>query len=236
MVSVCLASYNGEKYIKSQIESILFQLGDFDEIIVSDDSSTDRTLDIIRSLNDKRIKIFPDQKFHSPIYNFENAIKQATGDYIFLSDQDDIWLDNKVEICLNELETYDLVVSDCRVVDKQLNVIYPSFHKIHNSKGGFLNNLYRNSYMGCCIAFRRSVLDYVLPFPKKLSVYHEGWICSLVDIKGKLYFLPTPLILYRRTEENLSQTSEKSTFSFMYQLYIRLHLLLNVLKRIVWNV
>ncbi|MDE5758415.1 MAG: glycosyltransferase, partial [Allobaculum sp.] len=92
MISVCIATYNGERYIETQIRSILDQLNEDDEIIISDDSSTDRTLDIIRSLNDSRIKLFAGNKFHSRTFNFENALKQATGDFIFLSDQDDIWL------------------------------------------------------------------------------------------------------------------------------------------------
>ena len=90
MISVCMATYNGEKYIEEQLKSILSQLGENDEVIVSDDSSTDNTLAIVESFNDVRIKIFPNNKFHSPIFNFENALKQATGDYIFLSDQDDV--------------------------------------------------------------------------------------------------------------------------------------------------
>ena len=91
MVSVCLASYNGEKFIKQQIDSILCQLGKHDEIIISDDSSTDRTVQIIKNYNDPRIKLIEDCKFQSPIFNLENALKQAKGDYIFLSDQDDFW-------------------------------------------------------------------------------------------------------------------------------------------------
>ena len=95
-ISVCIASYNGEKYIKEQLNSILCQLEERDEVIISDDSSTDNTVQIIESFKDKRIKIFREQKFKSPIYNFENAISKATGDIIFLSDQDDIWHKAKV--------------------------------------------------------------------------------------------------------------------------------------------
>ena len=95
--SVCIATFNGEKFIKEQLDSILCQLGVDDEIIISDDSSVDQTISIIESYKDKRIKIFVNQKFSSPIYNFENAIMKSRGDFIFLSDQDDIWQSDKVE-------------------------------------------------------------------------------------------------------------------------------------------
>ena len=89
-ISVAMATYNGEKYIKKQIESILINLNKDDELIISDDGSKDKTLDIIKSIKDKRIKIISGPK-QGVIKNFENALNNCTGEYIFLSDQDDIW-------------------------------------------------------------------------------------------------------------------------------------------------
>ena len=95
MVSVCMATYNGGKYIKEQIDSILGQLSNNDELIISDDNSTDDTVDIINRISDSRVRLFFNkQKGYTN--NFENALKQVRGDIIFLSDQDDIWMDNKV--------------------------------------------------------------------------------------------------------------------------------------------
>ena len=98
MISVCIATYNGEKVLKRQIDSILSQLGDSDEIIISDDGSKDRTLEVLANYDDKRIKIFhhqkrPEDKHSAEIvaHNFENAIEHAQGDYIFIADQDDEW-------------------------------------------------------------------------------------------------------------------------------------------------
>ena len=115
MISVCMATYNGEKYIREQIDSILAQLGDKDELIVSDDGSADATLSIVRSFSDPRIKIISNTGKHGTNGNFENALKHAQGDYIFLSDQDDVWLPGKVNICLQALQTAHLVVHDCYV-------------------------------------------------------------------------------------------------------------------------
>ena len=104
MISVCVATYNGEKFIREQIESILCQLSSDDEIIVSDDGSTDGTIVIINCIGDKRIRIIEGPRKHSPTFNFENALKEAKGDYIFLADQDDVWKTNKVEVCMKWLQ------------------------------------------------------------------------------------------------------------------------------------
>ena len=116
-ISVCLATFNGEKYLQQQIESILIQLGDNDELIISDDGSSDQTLNIIESFSDKRIHIFHNKMNHGFIGNFENALRIATGDYIFLSDQDDVWSSDKLRISLQALEKADLIVHDAEMID-----------------------------------------------------------------------------------------------------------------------
>ena len=127
MISVCLATYNGESFLKEQIDSILCQLSLEDEIIVSDDGSSDKTIEILNAYGDSRIKIYKGPCQNNPALNFENALAQARGDYIFLSDQDDVWELNKVEVCLKYLKNYDLVLSDCSIVDRDLQLIYKSF-------------------------------------------------------------------------------------------------------------
>ena len=103
MISVCMATYNGEKYIRQQICSIISQIGEGDEVIISDDGSTDSTLDTIRSMADSRIRIVKGPCRRSPTLNFENALSHAQGDYIFLADQDDVWLPGKVSACVQWL-------------------------------------------------------------------------------------------------------------------------------------
>lgn len=230
MVSVCLATYNGDRYIKEQIDSILIQLGIDDEIIISDDSSIDATLSIIESYNDKRIKIFDHQSFSSPIYNFENAIRHAKGDYIFLSDQDDIWLPSKIESTLYYLKDYDLVLSDCKIVDENLNILNDSFFAQKSSRRGFFYNLIKNSYMGCCMAFKKEILDYILPFPKNIAM-HDSWIGLSVELNGNPFFLNEPLILYRRHNNNVSFTSKKSQYSLTFKIQYRLKLIFHLLCR-----
>jgi glycosyltransferase involved in cell wall biosynthesis len=95
-ISVCMATHNGARFIRRQLETILTQLAPGDEVVISDDSSTDGTLEIIDSFDDPRIRLFTGNTFFGPIFNFENALRKAMGEIIVLADQDDIWLDGKV--------------------------------------------------------------------------------------------------------------------------------------------
>jgi glycosyltransferase involved in cell wall biosynthesis len=230
MISVCIPTYNGEKHIHRQISSILAQLSDDDEIIISDDSSSDSTLEIIRSFNDKRITVLENNTFRSPIFNAENALKYAKGSCIFLADQDDIWEENKVKISLKYLQEYDLVLSDCRIVDENENEIADSFFRINHSKKGFLNNLIRNSYVGCCMAFRKELLDYCLPFPENISM-HDVWLGLNADLTGKVAFIDDKLIRYRRHGGNFSVSGEKSPFGLKYRISYRIQLLSEIIRR-----
>lgn len=228
-----MATYNGEKYIKEQLDSILCQLSESDEIIISDDGSTDSTMEIIKGYYDSRIKLYSNTNRKGVVGNFENALGKSKGDFIFLADQDDVWMLNKVEKCVALLNNFDLVVSDCYVTDSKLNILYPSFFAMRGSKPGFLNNLWKNTYLGACIAFKSSLLDRVLPIPKTLPVYHEGWIASLADITGRVCFFPEQLIYYRRHENNISKTAEKSTFPLHKKISYRIHLLILVILRLI---
>lgn len=230
-VSVCIPTYNGAKYIRRQLDTILYQLGDDDEVVISDDSSTDDTLLIVDSFQDDRIKILRGNTFHSPVFNLENAVKHCRGRYIFLADQDDVWVEEKIGCMLPLLDDYDLIVSDCRIVNEKEEVIHPSAFKLLHSGNGFLKNLMKNTYIGCCMAFRREVLSYVLPFPSNIPM-HDMWIGLNVEYRrGRVLFLEKPLILYRRHGENSSSCSEPSQRTLKDKLLDRWHLLTSILKR-----
>lgn len=216
-----MATYNGARYLREQVDSILAQLSPADELIVSDDGSTDLTMEILAGYRDSRIRICCNKGRRGVVGNFENALRQARGNYIFLSDQDDVWLPGKVSRCVEALESFDLVVTDCIVVDNELQEIESSFFKIHRSGRGFWKNLVRNTYLGACVCFKSSLLDIVLPIPANLPVYHEGWIASLADITGRVYFLESPCIFYRRHGDNVSCTARKSNLPFHKKLYNR---------------
>ncbi|MBB6127048.1 glycosyltransferase family 2 protein [Mucilaginibacter lappiensis] len=221
-VSVCMATYNGERYILQQVESILNQLDADDELIVSDDGSTDRTLDILNEFTDKRIKIFSNKNQKGPVGNFENAIRNSNGQYIFLADQDDVWFDTKIKVMVSYLQRYDVVNCDCKVVDDSLNVICPSYFQYISSGVGFIKNLKTNTYMGNCMAFKRNTLDVVLPFPKNIP-NHDLWIGAVADLFYKPYFIPEVLGLHRRHDHNASNTFDiKLKTSFWQKINKRL--------------
>lgn len=232
MISVCIATFNGESYLAEQLNSILPQITNNDEIIISDDSSSDGTLEIIEGYSKKynNIKILPHQTYRSAIFNFENALRNASGDVVFLCDQDDVWAPDKVRVMLDALSRFDLVVSDCKIVDKNLNVIDQSFFKRVHSRSGFFKNFIKNSFIGCCMAFRKEVLNYVLPFPKNL-LSHDMWIGLLVELYGKTCFIDQPLLLYRKHGNNVTDSGGKSPYPFYYKIFYRIRLLKELLKR-----
>ena len=232
MISVCIATHNGEKYIKEQVDSILCQIGVNDEVIISDDGSTDRTLDILKSYNDSRIKIFNyihkqkfRYKFDYSTHNFENALLQSRGDVIFLSDQDDVWLPNKVNRVLSNMDNCDILLHGRKVVDANLNVI----QEFAMPQDGFWRNIKSCTTTGCCMVFRREVLKNVLPFPIS-GVCHDFWIGVYGSLYYKRKFIKEPLLLYRRHENNVTPSNLKSNNPILMRIRYRLIMLYEIGK------
>lgn len=202
-VSVAMAAYNGEKYIKEQLESILYQLSEKDEIIISLDPSQDNTKDVIKSLNDQRIKVF-DGPAKGVKKNFENAIEHCQNDIIFLADQDDLWIEGKVEKVLSCFdENVCVVLHDAKIINQDKEVISSSFFKMKNVKTGFIHNLIKNGYMGCCMAFRKELVPYIVPIPENIYM-HDQWIGMVGEVVGKNVLIHEPYLLYRRHGDNVS--------------------------------
>jgi glycosyltransferase involved in cell wall biosynthesis len=229
-VSVCMATHNGEKYLRQQIDSILTQLGEGDELIVSDDNSVDETNVILKSLNDPRVRILGSMKFGTPSKNFEYTLRQCKHPIIFLSDQDDVWHGSKVEEMKNALKSCDLAICDCRVVDENLNPIYDSFFQHNRSRAGFLKNFMKNSFIGCCMAFRRTVLEKSLPFSENIPL-HDQWIGLVAERHFNVRFIPQILVDHRRHSKNYSSTGESSENSLGEKIKLRFHLAKELLDR-----
>ena len=131
-IDVLMATYNGEKYLKKQIDSILNQTYQNIQLIISDDCSTDRTREILKQYEkDDRIKIFYQEKNLGYVRNFEFLLEKVENDLYMLSDQDDVWKKEKIEKTVEKLknEGLDLVFGDLEVVDENLNIIYKSFDR-----------------------------------------------------------------------------------------------------------
>ena len=203
MNSVCMATYNGEKYVEEQIRSILSQIREDDELIVSDDGSTDMTLKTIDEIKDNRIRVVHNGT-HYFRDNYEKALRAAKGEIIFLSDQDDVWTDGKYERCLKELETVDLVCTNSQLTDENLRVYCPDFFSVYKSGKGIIKNSINNTYYGACMAFRRKVLEAALPFPKTHEIGHDIWLGLVAEVIGTVRFIDTPYLLYRRHGKNVT--------------------------------
>lgn len=210
-VSVCLAAYKGEKFISAQIESILSQLSCDDELIVSDDAPNGETEEIVKEFSkadDRVIYIHGPRK--GVVKNFENCMKTASGDVIFLSDQDDVWCEGKVQKVLDEIKNGAcLVLHDAKVTDENLKVTDESYFSLHGSKKGYLRNIIKNSYMGCCMAFTKEIAEKALPFPENIPM-HDQWIGLTAEKCGKVSFLDEGLILHRQHGNNV--TGNATTF------------------------
>ncbi len=231
MISVCLATYNGEKYIKEQLDSILTQIDLNDEVIVSDDSSTDKTIEIIENFEDSRIKLYKNNKFMNPIYNFENALIKCSGDIIFLSDQDDIWFQNKVVDYIIKLKKYDVVFSNVNLFWGALNKT-KTMYDLEKNHNGLVKNITKNHCIGATMAFKREVLEKAIPFPKYIPM-HDIWIYSLGSIFGKTYYFNKPYLYYRRHENNVTNTGVKTTNSLFVIIKKRILLLVALFMRII---
>lgn len=234
MISVCLATYMGEKFISEQMTSVIGALKfagiqDF-EILVSDDGSLDKTRALVEGFDCSRVSLIEGPR-SGVVKNFEHLLLRAQGDIVFLCDQDDIWSNDKVRRSLDELMGYDLIVSDAKIVNSNRSVISESFFESRGSGVGLIKNLYKNSYLGCCMCFRRSKLYEFkcLPFPNDIPM-HDWWLGLKFEVAGKVKFVKEPLVFYRRHGGNVSPSSEKSHYSLWQQIRWRWILVKNLLK------
>ena len=210
-ISVAVCTYNGEKYISGQIRSILKQTMEVDEIIICDDNSTDKTKEILTEFAAENlyIKLVFNKENLGFVKNFEKAISQCSGDIIFLSDQDDIWVENKIEIMMrtfDENPKYSYIFSDANVVDETgKNLGYSLWESVNFNKKKqkkFQTGkqkeilIYGNYITGATLAFRSEIKKFIIPF--SINFFHDHWIgllISFIDSSG--LFLNEKLINYR---------------------------------------
>lgn len=232
MNSVCMATYNGADYVSEQISSILCNLEKEDELIVSDDGSVDETLEIIRDFQsrDERIRLLTGSH-QGIISNFSRAIEASSGEYVFLSDQDDVWDNNKVSKVIRtfqERPEAKVIVHNARLIDSTGERLPMTLFELRQSKPGLIKNIIKNSYVGCCMAFRRSVLAKAMPIPTKVAM-HDWWIGLWGEIERGSVFINEELMGYRRHETNASSLSHSSVgimisnrFTIITELLVRM--------------
>jgi glycosyltransferase involved in cell wall biosynthesis len=213
-VSVCLAAYNGAAHIEEQIKSILSELDTHDELIVVDDKSTDDTVGIVRSIEDERIRIVQAAVNSGYVRTFERALSEAHGEFVFLSDQDDIWIPGRVEAMISAMDGKDMVASNCKHFDGALGRFHQirlrskdSEHSLRNILGIVVG--YR-LHWGCAMAFRKHILHQILPFPQHMAESHDQWIAMVGNVNRSIAYLEADTILHRLHGENLTPVGIRS--------------------------
>ena len=238
-INILMATYNGRKYLKKQIDSILNQTYSDFRLLISDDASTDSTLKILEEYEkkDSRVEIYSHEKNLGVVANFEFLINKVRSEYFMFADQDDVWEPDKIEKSLKKLEETgsDLVYTDLEVVDDKLNQIEPSFWKQKGfydkiTKYNSFESLYLNNYInGCTMLCKSSWINDFLPLPKTSKyVIHDYWIALVVSHRGKMAYIEKPTIKYRQHGKNQVGSSRKSdtlkTLDEIRELFIQVKL------------
>lgn len=232
-IDILMATYNGEKYLSEQIESIISQTYTEWNLLVRDDGSSDDTYTILSEYEkkDSRIKIIKDNKGNLGIVkNFEELLHNSSSEFIMFSDQDDVWKKDKIEIMMKYIENSDLIISDAIITNEDLELQYESLFSVVNSRNGIVKNIIKNTYYGCCMLFKKRILDKVLPIPENKEIGHDLWIGLISEKYYKVKFINEKLLYFRRHSSNMT-TINKSKRSIKTKIIGRYIILKELVKR-----
>lgn len=239
MIDILLASYNGEKYISEQIDSIINQTYRDWFLYIKDDCSTDNTIDIIleyeKKYKDKIKVILSDKPSGSAKDNFFSMLQHSKGNYIMTCDQDDIWLPDKIKVTFNKMKETEskninspiLVHSDLKVADEKLNLISDSLLKLLNldSNRNKINNLLvQNIVTGCTVMVNRCLLNYI-ENPPKHAVMHDWWMALIASSLGTIVFIETPTIMYRQHGNNSVGAKDVKSVKYIFSMLNKINII-----------
>lgn len=224
MISIALASYNGEKYLREQLDSILSQtIQDF-EVVVCDDASIDSTWSILEEYKEKdsRFRIYRNKENLGFKNNFEKAISLCKGDYIALSDQDDIWTQNHLEILKNLIGDNYLVCGNSEIIDgngvnkgydlKKLEAL--DYVSSNNLDLAYRIMLMGNPFQGACMMLSKKFRDIALPFPENIN-FHDTWFAALSTINNSFIYTTKIINAYRQHDENVTSLYKRSFYNLI---------------------
>lgn len=239
MLSICMATYNGAQYIKEQLNSIIAQLEEGDELVICDDSSTDDTCEIIKSFSDSRIKLHNNISRLGHVKNFEKAISLSKNEVIVLSDQDDVWDENKLAVIrdtfVNDKELM-LYHHGITTIDETGNILDTDFNKLDLRVNSLFKLkkismlFFKQYYFGCCMSFRKKLNTQILPFPR-FTYAHDHWISIAANIKGKSFCDNNSLIYYRQHSSNVTPKGGLNIISKVRVRMLQVALILIAFKR-----
>lgn len=220
-IDVLMATYNGEKYLREQMDSILEQsFGDF-RLLVSDDGSMDGTREILNEYvgKDSRVVVFLQNKNLGSTKNFEFLMRKVESECFMFSDQDDVWQKDKLQKSIDKMkeEDCDLVYSDLEVVSEDLDVLHKSYWKLKGfekkvKRYNHFESLYLNNYVtGSTMLVKSKWLEKILPLPDKSKfILHDYWTALVVSKFGKMAYVDEPLLKYRQHLDNRIGSKRKS--------------------------
>ena len=215
-IDILMATYNGEKYLVEQLDSIINQTYHNWNLLIRDDNSTDKTLEIIQNYHkkDKRIKILKDNKGNLGIVrNFEELLKSSESEFIMFSDQDDIWVENKLDMYLKMIEKIKnkgfMIHSDAILFDKnKSNILKDTFISKKAINKGLENVFFNYFVQGATILISKEIKNFILPFPKEVYL-HDRYIHLISELFFERIFVNKALIYYRQHGDN--QIGAKNT-------------------------
>lgn len=222
LVSVALATYNGEEFLRDQIESIYAQTYKNIEVIVCDDSSTDSTTKILDEyVASHGLKYYLNKNNIGFMRNFEKTISLCSGDYVALSDQDDVWLPNKISVLVDNIGDNDLVCSNAILIDKKGDVLKGRWRTgdiCFNSRDTFEFLLYRNFVTGCTSMIKKNLIKEAFPIPNN-EKYHDWWLAIFAAQRNGIVYLKQPLISYRQHERQDTGAGRVSKISMFISVF-----------------
>lgn len=215
LVSVAMATYNGEKYLREQLDSIYMQTHDNIEVVVCDDCSRDGTVEILKEYSEKYgLKYFENEKNFGFVKNFERAISLCSGEYIALADQDDVWNSNKIEVLLSNIGSNLLIHSDCHIIDDKNELILPYWKGKMDSHKSYEYFLFSNVVTGCTVLFSKALSEMALPFPEGLA-YHDWYLAILAAKEKRIKYIDMCLTRYRQHSSQDTGLRRSSRFRLL---------------------
>ena len=232
LVSIAMATYNGAKYIEEQLQSIIHQTYSNLEIVIVDDCSKDNTVEIVEQYQQEYpfIRLYVNEQNSGVTKTFETAIQECSGEFIAISDQDDIWELNKIEILVNEIGEHDAVYSNSLLVDASGQSLNKSFTTIMNMKTYYSGApfLLSNSVPGHTILMKQEFVQNILPFPPKMLF--DLWIGFCAAGNNGIKFVDKTLVKYRQHETNTIGTRDSKNKKKKESIQAQFEFKLNELK------
>jgi glycosyltransferase involved in cell wall biosynthesis len=232
--SVCMATYRGSRFVKEQLSSIIRELGPDDELVIVDDASPDDTVAIVESVEDARVRLVVAPENRGYVRTFEEAIRLSRGRFIFLSDQDDVWIEGRLAAMLRALETAQVVASNFEVLGGGPRPWIPELKS--RDSGRNMANLWGvlvgyRAYYGCAMGFRREALPLVVPIPPFVRESHDLWLAICGNMARSVAHLDQATVLRRLHDENQTPAGWRSLRKIAAARIMLLRLMLEAYRR-----